>query len=155
MARNKPSQHEDAEGYVASQLKFEVFENFGELNKKLKWRSAKDEGKTYSEENISNVHQAKDHVANLGLVIRVACEHQDARYDMMSEHLPVIFPPLFDIDDKDLLDPKAELNEVVPFHGPFYFSAGPMSPQIFHAHPMLVIVHDPLDLVLAWLMDGC
>jgi len=33
---------------------------------------------------------------------------------MVREHLPVIFSPRFNVDDQDLLDPKGELDKIVP-----------------------------------------
>lgn len=82
-------------------------------------------------------------------MIAVACDHQHAGYDMVTEHLPMVFPPFFDVHDKDLLEPKAELNEVVPLHGAFYLATRPIGPQTFHVHPVFVIVHDPLRFLLA------
>lgn len=37
---------------------------------------------------------------------------------MMSEHLPVVFPSLFNVHNYDLLKPEGELYEIVPFEKP-------------------------------------
>jgi len=62
----------------------------------------------------------------------------------MREHLPMVFSPLLDVNDYDLLDPEGELDEVVEFHGSINLSTGPSCPQPPQAHPMLVIVHNIL-----------
>jgi len=33
----------------------------------------------------------------------------------MSEHLPVVLSPFFNVDDDNLLKPKGELSKVIPF----------------------------------------
>ena len=50
---------------------------------------------------------------------------------MMCEHLGVVFSALFDVDDDDLLEPKGELNEVVPFCETGHFAGGEVGPEGF------------------------
>ena len=67
-----------------------------------------------SEYEINYVHETEDHVSGFRPVVAVAGEHQDAGNDVMGEHLRMVFSSFFDIDHKDLLQPKRELHEVVP-----------------------------------------
>ena len=85
---------------------------------------------TYGQEDIDTLHDHKDHIPNFRLMVAIACEHQDACDEMMSEHLPMIFPALLDVDDKDLLEPKGELNEIVPLHQAFGFPIWPSRPLL-------------------------
>ncbi|KAL8813006.1 MAG: hypothetical protein Q9200_000593 [Gallowayella weberi] len=80
--------------------------------------------------NVPNamLHAAQDGVANLCLMVAITCEHQNASDDMMCKHLPMIFSPLFDVDDDDLLHPKRKLYEVVPFEQPAHFPVRPVGP---------------------------
>ena len=56
----------------------------------------------------------------------------------------MIFPPLLDIDDKDLLYPESKLDEIVPFRGSVHFSIWPASPHLLHVEPVFMSVHDVL-----------
>ena len=63
-------------------------------------------------------------------MVTITPEHEGACDAVMGEHLPMVLPSLFDIDDNNLLQPKAELNQVIPFHGTFDFSARPACPEL-------------------------
>ena len=63
---------------------------------------------------------------------------------MMCEHLPMIFSSLLNVDDKDLLQPKRELDQVIPLEQPIHFSVGPVSPHVPQLEPVLGIVHEIL-----------
>ena len=80
-------------------------------------------------------------------MVAVTAEHQDAGDHMMSEHLPMVFPPLLDVDDQDLLEPEGELDQIVPLHRPFQFSVWPIGPLLGHVEPMVMGVHNILSLV--------
>ena len=70
---------------------------------------------TYWQEKIHDVHDDQDNSSDFGLVVAVAAKYKCRRDDVMREHLPVIFPPLFNVDNDDLLKPECELSQVVPF----------------------------------------
>ena len=55
---------------------------------------------------------------------------------MVREHLPVVFPPLFDIDDEDLLEPEGELGVIVPFHEGGHVAGGEVGPEFFEVEPV-------------------
>lgn len=62
----------------------------------------------------------------------------------MSEHLPMVFSPLLDIDDEDLLQPKRELDEVVPFEQTIHLSIRPTTPELAEVEPVRRIIHQVL-----------
>lgn len=68
---------------------------------------------------------------------------------MVCEHLDVVFTALLDIDNDDLLEPKSELDQVVPFGKAGHFARGPRMPERAEGKPIARVVHDILDLSLA------
>ena len=54
-------------------------------------------------------------MTNFGPTIGVGNVDEDAGYDVVGGHLCVVFPPLFKIDSKNLLQPERELDEIIPF----------------------------------------
>jgi hypothetical protein len=74
----------------------------------------REQGRTYWEEKIYNVHQAQNHVSDFRLMVTVTCEYQHRRDDVVGEHLPVVLPSLLDIDHQYLLQPEGILNKNVP-----------------------------------------
>lgn len=74
-------------------------------------------------------------------MVSVACEHENAGDDMVGEHLPVILPPLLDVDNNDLLYPEGELYQVIPFEQAIHFTIGPISPQLACVKPVFGAVH--------------
>ena len=105
---------------------------------------AENGSQAHREANVHRIHETQNHVADSGLVISIAGEHQYACNDMVSEHLPVVFPPLFNVDNDNLLEPEAELYKIVPLHASLQFSIGPACPESEKVQPMLMIVHDVL-----------
>jgi hypothetical protein len=77
-------------------------------------------------------------------MISVASEKKDARDDMVCEHLPMIFSPLFDIDNHNLLEPKGELREYIPFQETIYLSIWPIGPDSFDVEPVIGFIHNVL-----------
>lgn len=63
---------------------------------------------------------------------------------MMREHLGVVSASLLDMDYDDLLEPKAELDEVVPFQGAVDFAVRPVAPHGAEGKPVVGVVHYPL-----------
>ncbi len=71
--------------------------------------------RAYRKYYVYHVHQTENQVANLGLVVAITCEDQSAGYNVMGKHLEIVFPPLFDVHHKDLLQPERKLDQIVPF----------------------------------------
>ena len=102
----------------------------------------------YSEKNVNRLHKRQNHIPNLSLMVAVTREHESTGDEVVCEHLPMVFPPLLYVDDKDLLQPERKLHEIVPFHGSFYFSVWPAGPHLLHVEPVLVCVHYVLHIVI-------
>lgn len=60
---------------------------------------------------------------------------------MVGEHLPMVLPTLFDVDDEYLLEPEGELYEVVPFEQPVHLSVRPARPELMEIEPVLGVIH--------------
>ena len=76
---------------------------------------AKEMKETYWEKNVHNIHYAEDHVGDFRLVVAITGEYQARRDNVVGEHLPMVLPPLLNVDDHDLLQPECILDEDVPF----------------------------------------
>lgn len=61
-------------------------------------------------------------------MIAVTREHEYASDDVVGKHLPMIFPPFFNVHDEELLHIKGELGKVVPFEQAVHFSVRPAGP---------------------------
>lgn len=72
-------------------------------------------GGTYGKQDITEIHQHHDDSSYTGVVGPVAGNDESNGDDVMRIHLPVILPPLFDVDHKELMEPETELREVVEF----------------------------------------
>jgi hypothetical protein len=48
------------------------------------------------------------------MVVSVAREYQNGGDDVVGEHLPMIFPPFFNVDNHNLLEPESVLNKYIP-----------------------------------------
>ena len=115
MSCDEPGDHECAESYIARYMKFEILEHLCKLKCIDRLVMTKFlEGLFYREDDIHNIHKAKYHIAGLCLVIPIAREDQCTGDDMVGKHLPVIFPSFFNVHNQYLLQPKGELNEVIP-----------------------------------------
>lgn len=60
-------------------------------------------GSTHGQGDIDAIHDAQDGIADLCLIETIACKNQCAREDVVREHLPVIFAPLFNVHHDNLL----------------------------------------------------
>lgn len=78
-------------------------------------------------------------------MICVAREHEGTSNDVMREHLIIVFPFFLDIEDKDLLQPKCELSEVVPFERPAEFAQRPVGPHLGEIQPVRTVIHEVLQ----------
>ncbi len=100
---------------------------------------------THRKEKINYVHQNKDNVGDLRLVIAVTAEEQATCDDMMREHLSVVFPALFNVDHHDLLQPECELDKDIELQTAADFPVWPVSPQHLHIEPIIRVVHHILN----------
>ena len=144
MSCHKPDKHENTKGDVTCKLKSQVLEDLRQLTCGSAKKCTSKVEKAHGEEEVDHVHQTQDHVADLGLIIAIACEHQDTRHHVVSKHLPMILSLLLNVHDHNLLQPEAELDEIVPFHRSLELSVGPAGPKLSNVHPMLLGVHDIL-----------
>ena len=87
---------------------FNIFANYSGLVSS--WPTDKGEDCTYSKKKVNHLHDNKDDVSYLRLVITITRQHQNAGNKVMGEHLPVVFSPLLDIDNQNLLHPEGELH---------------------------------------------
>lgn len=70
---------------------------------------------TYREHQINYIHQAQDDIADLGLVVAVATNQEQAGDNVVGEHLPMVLSALLDVDNHNLLQPETELSQIVEF----------------------------------------
>ena len=77
-------------------------------------------------------------------MIPIRAEHEQASNNMVREHLGVVSTSLLDMDYDDLLEPEAELDEVVPFQGAVDFAVRPVAPHGAEGEPIVRVVHYPL-----------
>ena len=72
-------------------------------------------GETYRQKQIDHIHQHQYNIPHSRLMIPVRAEHEQASNNVVREHLGVVSTSLLDMNYDDLLEPEAELDEVVPF----------------------------------------
>lgn len=80
-------------------------------------------------------------------MVAVTGEHEDAGDDVMGKHLPVVFPPFFNVDNEHLLNVEGELDEVVPFEQAVHLSVRPAGPEFAGGEPVIGTVHEILRAV--------
>jgi hypothetical protein len=68
---------------------------------------------TYTQKDIRQIHQRMNNNPHPRKVAQVTADHQRNRQNVMRKHLPVVRPALFAVDDVDLVEPPAELPEIV------------------------------------------
>ena len=57
----------------------------------------------YGEHNVNHIHDAQNDMTGTHQVVCVAGRDQGAGDDMVRKHLNVVFSPLLDLEDKNLL----------------------------------------------------
>lgn len=109
----QPCDEEDDKGQVAERCEGEISQHLGELRvRTAPWlRSAH----TYRQEDVTQVHQEMKDRADSREMSDVAPGDQHDGQDVVSEHLPVVVPSLLRVDHVQLVEPPAELGEVVEF----------------------------------------
>jgi hypothetical protein len=63
---------------------------------------------------------------------------------VVGEHLCVIFPALFDVDNEYLLDPECQLCKIVPFKQSGHLSRWPGSPDFGIVEPVNGVIPEVL-----------
>lgn len=143
MACQEPHDYEQAESDVTNQLELQILHHFRKLGSSAPvywWRYSD----SYRKQNVHNVHQTHDRVANPSLMVAITREYQRRGYHMMGEHLRVIRPPLLNVDHDHLLQPERELHQIVPLEQAIQFSSRPICPQVAQVEPVIGIVHEVL-----------
>jgi hypothetical protein len=107
----------------------------------LKWTA----GITYWQKEVNHIHQTEDDIGHLCLMIAIAGKQEHAGYDVMGEHLGMVFPSLFDVDNHDLLQPETKLDQNIPFQDTNDLSVRPIPPHHFDVKPVIRIIHNVLE----------
>lgn len=111
---DEPRKHENTKSNVASGLHAHVLEQLRNLHTNGQYSArSRYRARTYREDQIDYIHQTQDDIANLGLVVAVAANQKQTCDDVVGEHLPMILSALLNVDDQNLLQPEAELSQVV------------------------------------------
>lgn len=70
---------------------------------------------TYRKNRIRKIHTHKHGIAHTGKVAAITETDQEQCVDVVHNQLLVVFSRCFDLQDKDLLEPISELNQVIIF----------------------------------------
>lgn len=89
-------------------------------------------GETHWKDNVDNIHNNENQVANACKVVGVRGHDQSDGDEVVRQHLPVILSLLLNVDDVDLLDPESQLCEIIKLHSAANLSAGPVCPELGH-----------------------
>lgn len=76
--------------------------------------------------------------------VSIRQSHEGGREQMVGQHLRIILALFLNVDDKNLLDPEAPLDEVVPFEEAVSLSERPTFPDAVKVEPELGVIHDVL-----------
>ena len=85
---------------------------------------------SYREKEVDDIHQHQNEVADTGEAISVRGKNERDGDNVMGEHLPVVLAALLNVDNQDLLHPKAELGQHVPLHEARNLAVGPLGPEL-------------------------
>lgn len=140
-----PDDDEEAEENIANGGVAHVLEAFCELYI-VRARTGHSEN-TYRKNQVYSIHHAENQVCYFGLMVAITGENQASGDNVMREHLPMIFPPLLNVDDHDLLEPKGVLSENVPFLQPAHLSIGPIGPEILEVKQVVRVNQNILLLL--------
>lgn len=92
---------------------------------------------TYRQQEIDNVHQTQHHVGDVVEAVDIRGTQQRARDQVVRQHLVVVFPPLLDVDNEDLLNPERQLHEQIPLHLGCHLPRRPVRPDRLEAVPVV------------------
>lgn len=104
---------------------------------------------TYREKEVDNIHQDKNQVAHACVAVPVRGENKGICHDVVGEHLPVVLPALFDVDDNDLLHPERELSKHVPLHNTRNLPDRPAGPQLVEIEVVWGVAVDVLEEIVS------
>ena len=71
---------------------------------------------TYGEKEIHGIHQTQYNVGNIVKAVDISRGQKSAGNDVVGQHLVMILPPLFNVDDENLLQQEGQLHQEVPLH---------------------------------------
>lgn len=60
----------------------------------------------YRKYEINYIHEAKDDICHTSVPVDIGNRHYGTCDDMVREHLSMILPACFNVDNKDLLNPE-------------------------------------------------
>ena len=75
-------------------------------------------------------------MANPRVVVGVASGNERDGDEVMAQHLPMVLPALFHVDDNDLLQPKRPLRQQIHLHDASELPVGPIRPELSHVEPV-------------------
>lgn len=90
---------------------------------------------TYREQDVANIEQHQYQVADSVVVVPVRTDDQGNGDKVVAQHLPMVLAALLDVDDEDLLKPKAQLREDVELVQAAKLTIRPEGPEILEVEP--------------------
>ena len=72
---------------------------------------------THREKNVAGVHQTENGITDAMEVRDVRAHEESYGYDVMREHLLVVFSLRLEVEHQELVHPEAALHEVVELEG--------------------------------------
>ena len=100
---------------------------------------------TYGQDDVDKVHDGQDDDADAHMEVTVGQAHERSSEDVVCEHLRIVLALLLNVDDENLLDPEAPLDEIVPLEQAVCFPERPAFPYGVEVQPKLRVVHDVLS----------
>ena len=89
------------------------------------------DGQTHRQKDVAQVEQAMYDRADSTKTCDVARDDQADAQNVMGEHLPMIATPFLGVDHVDLVEPPAELGEIVELCESWEVNDGICAPQRF------------------------
>lgn len=98
----------------------------------------------YRQQKVHNIHQTQHHIRDIVEAVDVRRAQQTAGDNVMGQHLVVVLPSLLNIDNQNLLHPKRQLHEQIPFQSPRHTPCGPFPPDCGIIEPVVRVRPDIL-----------
>ena len=83
---------------------------------------------TNRQDDVDDVHQDQNQSSDASEVVDVGGMDEGDGQEMVSKHLPMVLPTLFDVQGNDLLEPKGPFGQHVSLCEGRKLSLGPISP---------------------------
>jgi len=99
MSGKQPRDHECHKGHVWCDGYLEVLEHLGQR-----------------EEDVAKVHEDEDEATDAGVVECIRGVDEGDGDDVVGEHLIMVLPVRFGVEDEHLVDPECRLGQVVDFY---------------------------------------